>query len=76
MMIPELSIKRYCNHDACPDGGDCVSCQSEIIVDRTFADTIKVVLPCRYRQRFWVYITDEEAIRRTFEMKDLGIKKG
>ena len=43
-------------------------------IDRTYADTIKVTLPCGYTQKFWVDITDEEAIRRTKRMKKLGIK--
>lgn len=43
-------------------------------VDRTFADTIKVTLPCGYTQKFWVDITDEEAIKRCEKMKKLGIK--
>jgi len=43
-------------------------------IDRTYADDISVRLPCGYLQRFWVDITDTEAIARCEEMKRLKIE--
>ncbi len=42
-------------------------------VDRTYANEILVLLPCGYRQRFWGKDTDNEAVRTTLKMKDLGV---
>jgi hypothetical protein len=66
---------RYCNYDSCPAGdGTCEFCDNEITVDRTFADTIDVVLNDGYRQKFWVDLTDTEAIERCLKMRSEGIK--
>lgn len=63
----------YCNYDCCTEYGACEFCQSEITVDRTYANTIDVILPCGYRQKFWVDLTDQQAIERAQQMKDKGI---
>lgn len=42
-------------------------------IDRTFADTIDVKLPCGYRQRFWVDFTDAQAYEQLIKMKAEGI---
>jgi hypothetical protein len=69
-----LIQQKYCNNDSCLYHTECESCTSEIIVDRTYADTIKVILPDGYTQRFWVDITDQQAIEKCMKMKEQGIK--
>lgn len=43
-------------------------------VDRTREHEIAVILQCKYSQRFWVHISDEEAIERTKTMNKLKIQ--
>jgi hypothetical protein len=43
-------------------------------VSRFYADTIHVVLPCGYRQKFWHDLSDTQAIYRTAIMKKRKIK--
>jgi hypothetical protein len=43
-------------------------------IDRTYSDEIYVILPCGYSQRFWIDLTDEQAIKRCEHMKKLGIE--
>lgn len=43
-------------------------------IDRSYADTIGVVLPCGYKQRFWMEFTDNQAIEQCKLMKRLGIE--
>lgn len=42
-------------------------------ISRTFNNEIYVQLLCKYSQRFWVDITDLEAIKRCEEMKKAKI---
>jgi hypothetical protein len=67
-------VKAYCDYDLCSEELGCDHCVRLILVDRTYADTIKVTLPCGYTQKFWVDIDDRQAIERCFKMKEEGIK--
>lgn len=42
-------------------------------IDRTFADAIKVTLPNGYKQKFWVDLTDQEAIKKCEFMQEIGV---
>ena len=44
-------------------------------VSRTFADEVKVILPCGYTQRFWdIAAMDTDLVQRTRLMKSQNIK--
>jgi len=47
---------------------------STSFVDRTREHEIAVILECRYSQRFWVDISDNQAIDRTKTMKERKIQ--
>lgn len=42
-------------------------------IDRTFSDDISVKLSCGYCQRFWIGVSDTEAVSRIRSMKKSGI---
>ena len=42
-------------------------------INRMFTDDVSVKLVCGYKQRFWIDITDEDAISRCHKMKQLKI---
>lgn len=42
-------------------------------IDRTFSDDVSVKLSCGYYARFWMNLTNEEAVKRAIKLKNLKL---